>query len=49
MSKISNEMIEASYEVGKSFFNRKVTLREGVENLVKIGMNPNSAVDYIYN
>ena len=49
MGKITNEMIEKSYNVGKDFFNKKITLKEGVELLTEIGMNENSAVDYIYN
>ena len=48
MGKITNEMIEKSFDVGKDFFNKKITLKEGVELLTEIGMNENSAVDYIY-
>ena len=49
MGKITNEMIEKSFDVGKEFYNKKVTLKEGVELLTEIGMNEKSAVDYIYN
>tara|TARA_B100000989_G_scaffold105268_1_gene77132 strand:- start:848 stop:1585 length:738 start_codon:yes stop_codon:yes gene_type:complete len=48
MAKITNEMVEASYEVGKKFYNKKITLKKGTKTLSKLGMNRNSAVDYIY-
>lgn len=48
MATITNEMIENSYDVGKKFYQKKITLQEGTETLSKIGMNRNSAVDYIY-
>ncbi len=47
--KISPEMVAASYEVGKQIYNRLISLKEGVNSLTKIGMNSNSAVDYVYN
>ncbi len=49
MGKITNEMVEKSYEVGKDFYHKKITLKKAVEFLTQIGMNENSAVDYIYN
>ena len=42
-------MIEKSFEIGKEFFNNKLSLKEGVDILAEIGMNKNSAVDSIYN
>ena len=41
-------MIENSYDVGKKFFHKKITLQEGTKALSNLGMNKNSAVDYIY-
>ncbi|MEK7718856.1 MAG: HNH endonuclease [Bacteroidota bacterium] len=49
MGKITNEMVEKSYEVGKDFNHKNITLKKAVELLTQIGMNENSAVDYIYN
>jgi 5-methylcytosine-specific restriction enzyme A len=49
MVKISNDMIKLSYELGKKFFNKKMKLKECVDELSKKGMNKNSATDYIYN
>ena len=49
MAKITNEMIHHSYELGKKFFNNKLSLKESVEELSITGMNKNSATDYIYN
>ena len=48
MAKITNEMVEASYDVGKKFYNKKITLKKGTKTLSQLGMNRNSAVDYIY-
>jgi 5-methylcytosine-specific restriction protein A len=48
MAKITSDMIEASYEVGKKIYNKKIALQNGVDTLSKLGMNRNSAVDYIY-
>ncbi|MFB6344093.1 HNH endonuclease [Saccharicrinis sp. FJH62] len=49
MAKITNQMIEKSFKIGKDFFEKKISLKEGVILLTHIGMNKNSAVDYIYN
>lgn len=49
MGKITNEMVEKSYDVGKDFYENIKTLSQAVEILTKIGMNRNSAIDYIYN
>jgi|TARA_B110000261_G_scaffold154219_1_gene185617 5-methylcytosine-specific restriction enzyme A len=48
MATITNEMIENSYDIGKKFFQKKITLQEGTESLSNLAMNRNSAVDYIY-
>lgn len=49
MARITDEMIEKSFEIGKDFYNNKIALKEGVKVLTQMGMNGNSAVDYIYN
>ncbi len=49
MGNITNEMVEKSYDLGKEFYHKKISLKEAVEILVAIGMNKNSATDYIYN
>lgn len=49
MSKITNEMVEKSFEIGKKFFHNQINLKDGIKVLTNIGMNENSAVDYIYN
>lgn len=48
MGKMTNQMVEKSFEVAKERFLEKITLQEAVENLENIGVNPNSARDYIY-
>ena len=45
---ITNKMIEKSYDVGKKVYKKKITLQEGAEVLSNLGMNKNSAADYIY-
>ena len=42
-------MIAKSYEIGRLFYNGRISLKDGVKQLAKIGMNTNSASDYIYN
>ena len=49
MGKITNELVEKSYETGKAFYEKQISLKEGIKILTDIGMNKNSAVDYIYN
>lgn len=49
MGKITPEMIEKSFEIGKKFYNKQISLKEGISILVNVNMNENSAVDYIYN
>lgn len=49
MGKITNEMVEKSYQIGKQFYNNGISLKDGIKELTKIGMNKNSAVDYVYN
>jgi 5-methylcytosine-specific restriction protein A len=48
MGKMTNEMVEKSFEIAKKRFFEKITLQEAVDNLENIGVNPNSARDYIY-
>lgn len=48
MGKMTNKMVEKSFEIGKERFLDKISLQEGVDLLVKIGVNENSARDYIY-
>jgi 5-methylcytosine-specific restriction protein A len=48
MGKMTNQMVEKSFEIAKKRFLEKITLQEAVENLENIGVNPNSARDYIY-
>ncbi|MCD8408645.1 HNH endonuclease [Tenacibaculum dicentrarchi] len=49
MGKITNEMVEKSFEIGKKFYKNKISLKDGIKVLTQIGMNENSAVDYVYN
>jgi len=49
MGKITNEMVEKSYQIGKQFYNNGISLKDGIKELTEIGMNKNSAVDYVYN
>jgi 5-methylcytosine-specific restriction protein A len=49
MGKITNLMVEKSFEIGKRFYQNKISLKEGIKVLTDIGMNENSAVDYVYN
>ena len=48
MGKMTNQMVEKSFEIAKKRFSKKITLQEAVESLENIGVNPNSARDYIY-
>lgn len=48
MAKISNQMVEKSFEVGKQIFEKKITRLEGISILEKMGMKKSSAHDYIY-
>ena len=48
-TKISDDMIAKSYEVGKAYYTEKLSLKDGIKQLTKIGMNSNSAADYVYN
>jgi 5-methylcytosine-specific restriction protein A len=47
--KITEQMVERSYEIGKKIRMKELTLTDGVNALVNIGMNKASALDYIYN
>jgi len=49
MEEITTEMITKSYEIGKMLYTNLISLKDGVKILQDIGMNKNSAVDYIYN
>jgi 5-methylcytosine-specific restriction enzyme A len=42
-------MIAKSYDIGKLFYKGKISLKDGIKLLNEIGMNSNSASDYIYN
>lgn len=45
---MTNEMVKESFLIGKERFLNRISLQEGVDSLVKIGINENSARDYIY-
>lgn len=47
--KITEQMVERSYEIGKKIRNKEMTLTDGVKVLINVGMNKASAADYIYN
>jgi 5-methylcytosine-specific restriction protein A len=49
MGKITNEIVEKAYIVAKGFYHDRISLKEAKDTLVKVGMNENSATDYIYN
>jgi len=49
MGKITNQMVEKSFEIGKRFYKNQISLKDGIKILTDIGMNENSAVDYVYN
>jgi 5-methylcytosine-specific restriction enzyme A len=49
MGKITNEMVEKAFEVAVRFYNQEISLNEAKDILEKVGMNRNSATDYIYN
>jgi 5-methylcytosine-specific restriction protein A len=48
MGKITQELIEKSYDVAKLFYKGDLSLKESRNILIEKGMNSNSAVDYIY-
>lgn len=48
MSKITNEIVEKSFEIGKQFFQKEITLKKAISILSQIGMKKNSAVAYVY-
>ena len=49
MGKITKQMVEKSFEIGKKFYEKQISLKDGIKILTDIGMNENSAVDYVYN
>jgi len=46
---IGKKEVELLYEVGESFYNKKLSLKEATEILHSNGIKRSSAVDYIYN
>lgn len=48
MRQMTKEMVEKSFEIAKLKFLNKISLKVGVEILEKMGINTNSARDYIY-
>ncbi len=49
MGRITDEMVERSFEVAKRIYLNQVSRKEGLKILTDIGLNENSAADYIYN
>jgi len=49
MGKITRNHIEKSYEIAVKVFRKEITLKTGLDKLVDLGMNRNSASDYVYN
>lgn len=45
MGKITNEIVEKAYNLAKDFYHERISLKQAQENLVKDGMNANSAMD----
>jgi 5-methylcytosine-specific restriction protein A len=48
MGKISRELFEKTYELGKVFHAKKIDLKAAKQELKGFGMNPNSATNYLY-
>lgn len=48
MGKISNQMVEESFRIGKQIFEKKISRLEGISILEEFGMKESSAHDYIY-
>jgi len=48
MAKITNQMVENAYEIGKQIYNNQISRLEGIEILENLGMKESSAHDYIY-
>ena len=48
MGKMTNQMVAESFKVGKERFLEKISLKDAVNILETVGVNPNSAADYIY-
>lgn len=49
MAKITTEQISESFIIAKNIYDGKITHKNGLDKLVKFGMNRNSASDYVYN
>ncbi len=47
-NKITADMVTRSFDIGKKITNKEMSLGDGVQALVSMGMNKNSATDYIY-
>lgn len=48
MGKITNEMVEKAFEIGKKIYLNQLSRLEGINILGELGMNESSAHDYIY-
>jgi 5-methylcytosine-specific restriction protein A len=48
MGKITNDMVERAYEIGRSIHLKKIARKDGVSILENLGMRQSSAHDYIY-
>jgi 5-methylcytosine-specific restriction protein A len=48
MPKITNNIVERAYTIGKQIYKNEVSLKSGVQTLEHFGMNESSAHDYIY-
>ncbi|AXT63760.1 HNH endonuclease [Aquimarina sp. AD10] len=48
MRKITNEMVEKAFEIGKKIYHNQLSRKEGISILEKMGMKESSAHDYIY-
>lgn len=49
MGKITNDIVEKSFEIAKKVYGEKITEKEGIRILEKIGMKDTSAHHYINN
>lgn len=47
-TKITDDMVIKSYEIGKLFYNNQISLKDGLGRLEAMEMNSSSAVGYIY-
>jgi hypothetical protein len=49
MPKITDNQIIKSFDIAKEIYDGNITQKNGLDQLVLLGMNRNSASDYIYN